>query len=170
MTVVTQSALRRRRGTNFLGEGVGGVEDWGVVSIWQKDGGRKTSHVKSLCVFLFHARPLTGSCCVITTLRGGADSAVRRVAAGTRLHFNVFISYANTGPAEPVIIHREPSPDGNDSVLRIYYSWPPTGQAARGKTLSALGILLLFITHIHSSPAHPASPRRQKSEKVQRLT
>lgn len=100
------------------------------------------------------ARP--GSCSLITTLRGAADSAVRRAAAGTRLHFNVFISYANTDPVEPVIIHREPSPSGNDSVLRIYYSWPQTGQAARGfrqNLVRGWRLAAVYLSHTQPVPS-----------------
>lgn len=85
---------------------------------------------------------LLDPCCLITTLTSAAESAVRRAAAETRLHFNIFISYANTDPVEPVIIQREPSWNGNDSVLFVYYSWPQTGQTITG--LSVASVLLLF--------------------------
>lgn len=53
---------------------------------------------------------------LIITLRRAAYSAAKSITACapiTAMCLNVFISYANTDPMEPVIIHQELSPNGN---------------------------------------------------------
>lgn len=87
-----------------------------------------------------------GSCCLITTLTSAADSAVHRVAAGMRLHFNVFISYANMDPVEPVIIHRSRL----WTVTTLFSSFIIHGHRqvrrweASGRTLTVASVLVLF--------------------------
>lgn len=118
---------------------------------------RRMDDVSCVFDFLHHLSWPTQlrSCCLITTLTSTADSAFRRVAAGMRLHFNVFISYANMDPVEPVIIHREPSLNGNDSVLLIYYSWPQTGQAVRGFWQNLVRGRCLAAVYLHTAHLSP---------------
>lgn len=97
-------------------------------------------------------------------VRRVACSAVKSITASTTatamcLPPVIFISYANTDPMEPVIIHQE-TKMVTASVLLIHYSSAWTGQAARGSTCStyAVGLIPLFISLTLSRE------RREKSD------